>query len=226
MPKDKVDEPKKKVLVVEEIESSDELQSETLPQEDGENRSQPSASMTNVKLTEENKSQPDSNDDFDEYDKPNYLWIIVPTALLVGALAGGLITYFSAVSKMGSTDNTIATPVSVATSTPSADSESTASPSSNFKKEDLKIQILNGSGLSGAAGKAKTVLEGLGYKNIDTGNATSSDFSETEVAIKESKKDYLDLIIKDLSKSYEATEAAKPLSSTSKFDIVITLGKK
>lgn len=39
------------------------------------------------------------------------------------------------------------------------------------KKEDLKIQILNGSGISGQAGKIKKHFENLGFVNIETGNA-------------------------------------------------------
>ncbi len=159
----------------------------------------------------------------DEFEKPNYLWIIVPTALLVGALVGGLITYFSGLSRLESTDSS---PTPVATSVSETKETPVASNTSNFKRDGLKLQVLNGSGVSGAAGKAKTLLEGLGYTSVDTGNASSSNFVKTEVSVKESTKEYLDLVIKDLSKEYEATAAAKVLSNTSKYDIVITLGQK
>lgn len=158
----------------------------------------------------------------DEFEKPNYLWIIVPTALLVGALVGGLITYFSGLSRLEEADRTPSPVPTVVETEPTP----TASPSSTFKRDGLKLQVLNGSGVSGAAGKAKTLLEGLGYKDVDTGNASSSNFVKTEVSVKESAKEYLDLVIKDLSKEYEATAAAKVLSNTSKYDIVITLGQK
>ncbi|OGE32098.1 hypothetical protein A2631_03190 [Candidatus Daviesbacteria bacterium RIFCSPHIGHO2_01_FULL_44_29] len=39
-------------------------------------------------------------------------------------------------------------------------------------KEELTIQVLNGSGISGQAGKVKAALVTLGYSNIDTGNTS------------------------------------------------------
>jgi ABC-type transport system substrate-binding protein len=157
-------------------------------------------------------------------EKTNYLWIIIPIALLVGALVGGLITYFSGLSKLN-TETPTPTPVATAEPT-SVEPTPTASPSSTLKRDVLKVQVLNGSGVSGAANKAKALLETAGYKNVDTGNASMNDLTQTEVAVKDIKKEYLDLIVKDLAKSYDATEAAKPLVVTSKYDIVITLGKK
>ena len=159
----------------------------------------------------------------EEVEKSNYLWIIIPTALLIGALVGGLITYFSGLSRLQVADQT---PSPVPSVEPMVTSTPVASPSSTIKREDLKVQVLNGSGISGEAGKAKTLLEGLGYKNVDTGNASSSDYAQTEISIKTTSKDALATVIKDLSTKYSAVEASKPLVVTSKYDLVITLGKK
>ncbi|MFZ3301911.1 MAG: LytR C-terminal domain-containing protein [Microgenomates group bacterium] len=210
MPKE---EPKKKVVVVEEVEAVEETpkQEEVAPVE--------------IKDTEKEEvvEQINQVDPAEDYDRPNYLWIIVPTALLVGALVGGLITYFSGLSRLEGNEPTV-TPVATAIS--EVKETPVASTTPTVKRDGLKVQVLNGSGVSGAAGKAKTLLEGLGYTSVDTGNASSSDFANTEVAVKESAKEYLDLVIKDLSKEYEATAAAKVLPTSSKYDIVITLGKK
>ena len=212
MPKDKVEEPKKKMVVVEEV-SVEEPQVE-------ESKEVTESSVETPK--NESKKVVEVQEDVDA-EKTNYLWIIIPTALLVGALVGGFITYFSGISKLDSgvaTPSPVATPVEVSEATPSP------APASAVKREELKVQILNGSGVSGEAGKAKTLLEGLGYKNVDTGNASSSDFTQTEVAVKTSTKDALAIVIKDLATKYTAIEATKPLASTSKYDIVITIGKK
>lgn len=213
MPKEELN---KKVVVVEEVETVEETpkQEEVAPVE--------------IKNTEKEEAveqidQVDQVDPVEDYDKPNYLWIIVPTALLVGALVGGLITYFSGLSRLEGTTPT-ATPVATAVS--EANETPVASSAPSFKRDSLKVQVLNGSGVSGAAGKAKTLLEGLGYTSVETGNASASNFETTEVALRESAKEYLDLVIKDLSKEYEATAAAKVLPTSSKYDIVITLGKK
>src|SRR3989344_7273613 len=79
-----------------------------------------------------------------EEEKPNYLWIIIPTALLVGALVGGLITYFSGISKLS---NSNVSPSPVSSSTPEA--SPSATPLASIKRSDIKIQVLNGSGKSG-----------------------------------------------------------------------------
>src|SRR3989344_9303257 len=79
-----------------------------------------------------------------ENEKANYLWIIIPTALLVGALVGGLITYFSGISKLS---NSNVSPSPVSSSTPEA--SPSATPLASIKRSDIKIQVLNGSGKSG-----------------------------------------------------------------------------
>jgi hypothetical protein len=217
MPKDLKEEPKKKIVVVEEVVDTSETDSSNEEKAEDEDVEKTEAPQIEVKK----ETIQTFEDDQDE--KPNYLWIIIPTALLIGGLVGGLITYFSGLSKLNA-DNP--TPSPIPTQTPIVEPTPTATPVSTFKKDELKIQVLNGSGVSGAAGKAKTLLETAGYKNVDTGNASMSDLSQTEIAIKSDKKDYLDTVIKDIAKSYSAIEATKPLAASSKFDIVITIGKK
>ncbi|KKP48228.1 MAG: Cell envelope-like protein function transcriptional attenuator common domain protein [Candidatus Woesebacteria bacterium GW2011_GWA1_33_30] len=157
-----------------------------------------------------------------ENEKPNYLWIIIPTALLVGALVGGLITYFSGISKLS---DSLSTPSPASSITPEA-SPSVTPVATSLKRSEIKLQILNGSGTSGLAGKAKTYLEGLGYKDVVAGNAISSDFAETEIQIKDSVKEFLNTLTTDLSKNYTVSKDTKVLTSSSKYDIVITLGEK
>ena len=90
----------------------------------------------------------------------------------------------------------------------------------------VTISVLNGSGVAGAAGKAKTTLEGLGYENVAVGNAASQDFAETEFEIKEKKKDYLELLIKDLAKEYTVASKSGILEDDNDYDAVVTLGKE
>lgn len=198
MPKDfkeEIKEPKKKMMVVEEVEEIKET---------------PEQITTPVEVIEE------------EVEKTNYLWIIIPTALLIGALVGGLITYFSGISKL----NTDVTPTPVASKQPVVEATPSASPSTTIKREDIKLQVLNGSGVSGLAGKAKTYLEGLGYKDVAVGNASVSNLVETTIAVKDSKKELLDIVSADLSKNYKVAKTIDTLVTTSKYDFVITLGSK
>jgi len=216
MPKD-IKESKKKVVIVEEVtdDPKNEVQVEEPKKEEVDESTpvveeHPAEKVIEVGLNNE------------EEEKTNYLWIIIPTALLIGALVGGLITYFSGISKLN------VEPVSSPESTTSATVEPTptASPSSTVKRDLIKLQVLNGSGVSGLAGKAKTYLEGLGYKDVQTGNASMSDLVETTISVKDEKKDMLETIISDLSKNYKVAEKTETLAKTSKYDFVITLGSK
>jgi len=156
-----------------------------------------------------------------EEEKSSYLWIIIPTALLVGALVGGLITYFSGISKLPETNSS---PSPVASISPEA--SATPEPKVEVDRSKISLQVLNGSGISGFAGKAKTYLEGLGYKDVMAGNAVTSDFTDTVISVKESKKELLEIIKTDLSKNYKVAEKTETLSASSKYDFVITLGSK
>lgn len=217
MPKKEIDETpneevKKKVVVVEEVTE------EETPKEEEKKEIKEEEQVVEAKT-----EKVEETTSLEVEEKPNYLWIIIPTALLVGALVGGLITYFSGISRLNMGDET---PAPSATSTPVTQASPTSESKTDIKRSEVKIQVLNGSGTSGLAGKAKTYLEGLGYKDVAVGNASSSDFAETEIQIKDSVKSFLDTITTDLSKNYVVAKETKVLTTSSKFDIVITLGKK
>ncbi len=76
------------------------------------------------------------------------------------------------------------------------------------------------------AGKAKTYLEGLGYKDVQTGNASKSNLLETTVSVKAAQKSAVETVIADLSKNYKVAKETEVLPETSKYDFVINLGSK
>lgn len=241
MPKDKHEkkvgdvehsESKKKMVVVEEV-TPEVLQT---PEEEAQEVEKPEVEESATleereKKTEESETkthevsplpQEIEEDIYLEKEKSSGLmWIIILTALLVGALAGGFITYFSGLSRIDAPQ---------ATSTPEATVapvEASPEPTdTTLKREDLKIQVLNGSGVAGAAGKAKAVLEGLGYKNVEAGNASRQDFATTEISILKAKERYLEMLKKDLSETYTLNEKVGTAATSSKYDVIITLGKK
>jgi hypothetical protein len=100
-------------------------------------------------------------------------------------------------------------------------------PTPTLERSELKVKILNGSGISGLAGKAKDLLEGKGYEEIATGNADSFDYEETTVQVKEDKSAFLDLLVEDLSEDYlVSTDSLEPLEEESAFDAIVILGKE
>lgn len=222
MPKDK-EEKKNPKVVVEEVEETpeEEPKAEEKVVEDVEKVEKEPVVEEKTEPTEEPKIEKSE-------DKPGVgklLWIIIPTTLLVGALAGGVITYFSGLQISQGPE-----PTPVATVSPTEDKmvedNTTTETASTLKREDLKIQVLNGSGVAGAAGKAKDFLEGLGYTDVAVGNADASNYQETEISVLEEKSDYLDLLKKDLSEKYTLASDTGNLSGSSSYDVVITLGSK
>lgn len=97
-------------------------------------------------------------------------------------------------------------------------------PQAEVKREDLKLQVLNGLGVPGTAGKARDYLEGLGYKDIDAGNADSFDYRKTEIRIKDGKKAYLKILEEDLGEEYTLASLTKTLAEDSEFDAVVIIG--
>ena len=100
-----------------------------------------------------------------------------------------------------------------------------ATPVPVFDRKNFKIQVLNGSGIAGLAGKAKTKLETLGYPEVTVGNADSKDYTETEVAIKKSKADFIADIKKDLT-DYTLAQDTGTVTGDSEFDVEIILGSE
>jgi hypothetical protein len=135
--------------------------------------------------------------------------------IVLGVIVGGIFVYKK--SMPGSGPTTVSP-----TPTLSQEPTPTLEPVS---KDTLKIDLLNGGGVVGAGGKAKTYLESLGYKNIETGNADNYKYVQTEISIKDSKKSVLDQLITDLSKKYKVASETGILQESNQFDIKIILGK-
>ncbi|MCX7881127.1 MAG: LytR C-terminal domain-containing protein [Patescibacteria group bacterium] len=100
----------------------------------------------------------------------------------------------------------------------------TPTPSPSFKKEELKIKVLNGSGVPGKAAEVKEILKEKNYQEILTGNAQNFDYQKTEIQIKKSKINALSLIKNDLKENLSSTKETF-LSEDEAADIIIIVGK-
>lgn len=113
------------------------------------------------------------------------------------------------------------------------DNEATSSPTITEKdsdsvdtatgldRADLSIVVLNGSGVSGAAGKLSTKLKDLGYTVSSTGNADSSDYESTEINVKSTKKNFLNLLKKDLGSDYTIGDTTTTYTGSGDAQIII-----
>lgn len=99
----------------------------------------------------------------------------------------------------------------------------TATPTPSFKKEDLKIKVLNGSGTAGKASEMKEILKKAGYQEIITDNADNFDYTVTELQVKKSKSQAGAMIKEDL-KDYIKTFKETVLAENQTPDVVIIFG--
>lgn len=91
---------------------------------------------------------------------------------------------------------------------------------------NLKVQVLNGSGVAGEARKVRKLLEGEDFGNIETGNADSFDFTNTQVRLKEKvPEETFETIKKVLGGDYEIV-SGDPLPEDEDYDVVVIVGKK
>lgn len=112
-------------------------------------------------------------------------------------------------------------PTPAVTATPTSVPSLTPTPS--FKKETLRIQVLNGSGTAGKASEFKDILRKKGYLEIITGNAETFDYKITELQVKKSKFQASAMIKEDL-KDYLTAFKETVLAEDETPDVVIIFG--
>ncbi len=113
-------------------------------------------------------------------------------------------------------------PIATVTTKPASSSVDTAT---GLDRGQLSVEVENGSGVAGAAGKAADTLKGLGYDVIATGNADNFDYQNVTIQVKSTKSKYLDLLKKDLGLSYTIGTTSADLSSESEADALVIIGK-
>lgn len=145
-------------------------------------------------------------------------WWMLLVAFVLGLLVGAVTMYIIKTQRSALGPQKDATVVSQIPG-PSA------TPVGEIKRSDLKVQVLNGSGVAGAAAEAKTFLEGLGYVDVAAGNA-DGDFARTEIEIKEDKSSASKILKQDLESDYTLSDTIGTLDSSSDYDVVITLGSE
>ena len=153
----------------------------------------------------------------------NILWILIPGMLLLGLLIGGIFAYVFGIQKISSSQPTDSEETQNITVEPtvSPSIKPTASPSASLSK--YKIKILNGSGIKGEAGKVQTLVETAGFTVLSTGNASTYDFTKTQISIKTGvDQEFITSLIKTLEKNYQLEDTKTSSSQTN--DVTVTVG--
>lgn len=110
------------------------------------------------------------------------------------------------------------TPTPEPTSTPAP----TVTPKPSFDRSEWSLEVLNGTGVTGAAKKLADKLVELGYKIVKTGNADRSDYEASQLFVAKDMKDKQDLLLEDLKKEISIASVSGELKdSTASARIIV-----
>lgn len=124
------------------------------------------------------------------------------------------------------------TPIPEESPTPEVTKSPTARPTTSpidkatgIDRRELSIEVQNGSGEKGVAGKVSEYLKSFGYKIGGTKNADNFDYTNVTISIKSASENYLSLLKKDLNTEYTVGDTNSTLSASSSADVVVIIGK-
>lgn len=109
-------------------------------------------------------------------------------------------------------------------STSSNTSAGTAVSSSASSKTAIKIQVLNGNGITNSASSIKKEIEKVGFTVSSLTNASNFNYSDTIIYYKSTKKTEAESIKNSITLKNATIEASETLTKT--YDIVVVVGKK
>lgn len=154
-----------------------------------------------------------------------WLWLLI-VLIIIGGLVFAFVRGIGPFSRFqfGSSQEEESTPSPFVFESPSP-SPLEESPALEVDKREVSIKVLNGSGKTGAAASMKDLLEGKGWKVASIGNASSSDFDQTELRFKVDVKKFEKTLTGDLSDKYSVT-TGEDLEGTGSADIEVIIGAK
>lgn len=152
------------------------------------------------------------------------VWILV--VLVAAAIAAFLLLRPSGTNtKVADITPTTAEVTVEPTISESVETTTTPEPTVTEKvKVGPSIQVQNGSGTEGVAGKMQTALQDKGYDSVETGNADNFDYTGATIKAKDTALATAKKIKTQLT-DYTFAEEIATLSEDSDFDIIIIVGK-
>jgi hypothetical protein len=222
----KHDEPEK----IDEPEKTDDLEKTEEPEEESvfvEEKPAPKKEISSDEVKEWLKDiRPDTTKDVEKGSSFNFksFFLMLFVILLISAVIGGLFYYRAKVEQVS------VAPEEETTQQPdeAEESENETTPTPPAIDPDfaeLSVNVLNGSGIGGEAGRLRTTLNPIGFKNIDVGNASSANHTTTTVQMKESLPDSVYEKLKEiLETSYVVEKSDTAITESSQYDIIITIG--
>lgn len=127
----------------------------------------------------------------------------------------------------GTTDTSATSGTTTTTDTlavPANDTSSASDMPTTIAKKDIKIEILNGNGISGSADKVRDLLIADGFLISKVANAKKFTYTSTYIYYKTGAEASMELVKAALSSRTCVAQKSDPI--TTGYDIVIVVGKK
>lgn len=158
-----------------------------------------------------------------------YFFVIAFLAFILGLGAMAAISYLGLINpNLSKLAGGVHIPALLGAAKPTPTSVPTPSPAPTAKPVNLQvytIAVLNGSGVTGAAGKTQSSLNSAGFKVTSTGNADRSDYTKTEISAKKSVDPaYISKLEDELNKSFVIDTTVGISESSSTSDVTVIIG--
>lgn len=149
------------------------------------------------------------------------LFLVFLFGLVIGAgLIGGIFYYKT---KMDSISQNLPLKETPITEIREQETPTPTPQTQEFNTKNLKVLILNGSGIKGEAKRVEDILNKENFENTETGNANSYSYNDTIVYLKE---ELGDSVYQKIEKAlYEFSLKKDVLEKSSPYDIKIIVGK-
>jgi LytR cell envelope-related transcriptional attenuator len=102
---------------------------------------------------------------------------------------------------------------------------STIDRKTKLDKSNLKVTVLNGSGVRGAAKDVAEYLEELGYKIVKVDNADGFGYTNLTLMVKESRGEYMGLLKRDLEANPVFASVSARIYDNISSDAVVVVGR-
>ena len=153
----------------------------------------------------------------------NLAWKIISSILIVLALLTGVFLYLQGIKDEQKPQESV-----ISSPTPQVNTDISPTPAVS-EVVDLsmyKIQVLNGSGISGEAARAKQLLEEEKFTVSSIGNADTVNYQKTIIQSKKTvPKEFIDKLKGFIDKSY-VLDDTKELDESEKSDVLIIVGSE
>lgn len=157
--------------------------------------------------------------------------IVTVMVVLIGMVVGGFFVYQNAMNEANTAPEVIVNeptsdPLQVVEPVPTIEATDSAATDGEvaFDVSELAVQVLNGSGIPGAAGEVSSLLEDSEITDIDTGNADNYDYEETVIQVKSGEDGVYEFILTTLQSDYTVIQG-EDLDDDSEYDVIITVGQ-